>query len=505
MPRKLLIIFFLLTLLVIVFKLPSLGLSLDNDSAATAFIARQMMRGDILYDKYHPAHHLPGIYYTFLFAFKLFGDNPVAPKLLLLPFAIASTWLIFLLGRAFFDDQTGILGAFFYTLVSSQVLFSGTTAEMEHFANLPLIATIFIFLILLRKNAPAIQFIWVGMIGAICILYKIVFIGSLAAVGFAILIGAWLERDQAGNGKKYFFRLASITIGLILPLVFVGGYFTSMGLWQRLMLVFTLGFNYFNDNALLAGGVIFPRPFGFPLFVMAVNNTPLLGFGLIGTYRLIRRSIPMQTVENLPGLILALWMIISLASTGLRGGGYEHYALVVIPPLALTGGYEISHAYQRWQISSFKKHALLGAGIMTTMIIINFFWINYELYKNYVSYTSSQIFRKNSAIQYYPDSQQAVVDYIKTHTSPDDLIYIWSDNVTLYYSADRLPPIDILWPFYVSATGPPERIFNLRTKYIILDDIDVLPRPQWLINGLDQNYFLETTIIGKEIYRRTTP
>lgn len=500
-----LINFFLLALLVVAIRLPSLDLPLDNDSSEHAFFARQMLRGEVLYDKFHTGHHLPGIYYTFVLAFKLFGDNPAAPKLLLLAAAFASAWLIFLMGRAFFDEPTGILSAIFYTLASSQVWFSGTTAEMEHFANLPLVATIFLFLILLRKNAPAVQFVWVGVLGAICILYKVVFIGSLATAGISILIAAWLERDQTGNGKKLFFRVGSITIGVMLPLAVVGGYFASMGLWQRLMLVFTFGFNYFNDTALLSGGMIFPRPFGFPLFVAAVNNTPLLVFGLIGTYRLTRRSIPMGTIQNLTDFTLALWLIISFASAGIRGGGYEHYALVVLPPLALMGGNEISRAYQHWQIASSKKQAFLGAGIMTALIVITFFWMNFDLYRNYISYKADRIFHENSTHQYYPDSEQAIAEYIKSHTMPDDFIYVWSDNITLYYSTNRLPPIDILMPYYVSATGSPQRIFNPRTKYIVLDSINILPRPQWLISGLDQNYFLETTITEKEIYRRTTP
>ena len=489
--------FIIFALLVVVLRFPSLSLLLDTDSSANAFFARQMLRGEILYDKFHPDHHLPGIHYTFLLAFKLFGDNPAAPQLLLLAFVFASTWLIFLMGRTFFNDLAGVLGAFFYTLASSQIYLAGMTAEREHFANLPLIATMFLFLILLRKNAPAIQFAWIGVLGAICILYKITFIGPLAAAGISILIGARLERGQPGSGKKLFFRLGSIAIGLMLPLILVGGYFASLGLWQRLMLVFTLGFEYIND-AVLIGSLTFPKPFGFPLFMVAMNNIALLVFGLIGTYRLIRRAIPLHTMQNLTDFTLALWVIISFALAGMRGGGFAHYPLIVIPPLALMGGVEISLTYQRWQSSSSKKQALLGAGMMTALIVINFFWRNYDLYRQYIPGKSGQ----ESPYEYSQDRQQAVINYIKSHTTPADFIYVWSINVQLYYYADRLPPIDILAPPYISATGPPERIFNPRTKYIIVDDIKIFFRPQWLLNGLEQNYRLEKVINGMEIYRR---
>jgi len=490
------------TLLVIIFKLPFFDLLLDTDSSVNAFFARQILGGEVLYDKFHPAHHLPGIYYTFALAFKLFGDNPTAPKLLLLAFTLASAWLIFLMGRSFFDDFTGILSACFYILGSSQVHLSGTTVEMEHFANLPLIATIFMSLILIRKNAHPFQFVWIGVLGAICILYKVILLGSLATAGISIFIELWLERKNSGSGKVFGMRLGAITVGIFLPIAFIGYYFFVMGLWDRLVLVFTLGFNYFKDTALM-GILILPKPFGYPLFMLAMNNIALLTFGLLGTYRLIRRAVPLRTLANLTDFTLALWLVISFALAGLRGGGFPHYVLVVIPPLALASGVEISSAYKRWKITHSSKQAFIGAGIMTALIVVNFFWSNYELYRQYIPNKSGQVFYEKTTYQFSKSLQQPIIDYIKAHTTPDDLIYVWSNNkLQLYYYANRLPPIDIVWPSYVSATGPPERIFNPRTKYIIVDDIETISRPQWLLNGLEKNYQLETSINKMEIYRR---
>jgi len=493
--NKTLFYFVILALLVVVLRLPSLNLMLDTDSSENAFFARQLLRGENLYDKFHPGYHLPGVFYTFLLAFKLFGDNPVAPKLLLFAFMCMSAWLIFLMGRAFFNELAGILGALFYILGSSQLYLAGMTVDREHFANLPLIATMFLFLILIKKKAPVIQFVWVGVLGAICILYKIIFIGSLAAGGVAILINAWLEKGEPDNGKKLLFRLGVMALGLTLPLALVGGYYATIGLWQRLMLGFTFGLNYVNDTSLI---VAFPKPFGFPLFMVAMNNIALLVFGLFGTYRLIRRALPLRTLENLTDFTLTLWLIISFALAGFRGGGFPHYPLITIPPLALMGAVEISLNYQRWRIKSSNKQAMLGAVIMTALIVFNFFWRNYDLYRQYLPNKSDQ----ESSYQFSQDRQLAIINYIKSHTTPDDFIYVWSINLQLYYYADRLPPIDMLGASYVSTRGHPERIFNPRTKYIVVDDVKIFSRPQWLLDGLEQNYHLETVINGMEIYRR---
>ncbi|MBI2333906.1 MAG: glycosyltransferase family 39 protein, partial [Chloroflexi bacterium] len=435
--------------------------------------------------------------YTFFWAFKLFGDKPASPKLLIIFFAVTCAMLIFFMGRMLFNDAVGMLGAFFYILGSSQFYLAGTTAEMEHFANLPMTATLFLFMMLLRKNARPLHFIWVGVLGAVCILYKIIFIAPLAAVGLAILLNAWIERRQAGIGKKTFAYIGAIMAGLLIPLLLVGWYFASLGLLQRFLLVFTFGFQYV-DKSVLIGEVIFPKPFGFPLFMVAMSNIMLLFFGLFGTYRLLRRSIPLRTSENLMEFTLATWLIFSFAIAGFRGGGFQHYVLITIPPLALLGAIEISLTWQRWQSSASKTQATIGAGVMVALVFLNFLWRNSDLYREFIPDHPGAM----TEFQTSQNNKKAVFEYIKANTTPGDFIYVWSINVQAYYYADRLPPIDILWPPYVSATGPPERIFDPRTKYIVVDDPKAFARPDWLIQGLEQYYVLEATINDLEIYRR---
>src|SRR5215216_2155313 len=114
MNKKDWILLLVFAILLVTVRLPSLAEPLDNDSGSVAFFARQMLRGDILYREFHPIHHLPGIYYTFVLAFKVFGDNPYAPKLFLFPWALACTWLVFCMGRLFLNELSGLLAAVFF-------------------------------------------------------------------------------------------------------------------------------------------------------------------------------------------------------------------------------------------------------------------------------------------------------------------------------------------------------------------------------------------------------
>lgn len=492
-------VFFLFVFLVIVLRLPSLDVPLDTDSSANAFFARQMINGENLYDKFHPAHHVPGIYYTFIVAFKLFGDSALAPKILLFPFVFACVWLIYLIGKHFFDELTGILSGFFFILISSQQNISGLTAEMELFANLPIILTIYLLFMFIKKDVRNTQYIWLGIISSICILYKVIFVSPIVITGISILYLAWLERTTSASYKRLFLQATWFAVGFIFPLLLVTGYFTYYGLFDRLLMVFTLGFKYFNDVNLISA--MFPRPFGFPLFILAVNNIVLLLFGMLGAVRLFRNSFPLKK-ENLISFLLLLWFVFSLILSGMRGGGFLHYVLIATPSLVLLAGIEISSIFQLGKKKFPSRIVSSFAGVFIFLIFANFLFSNFKLYSLLFRYKTNAISYNEFVYQYSGNNQLVIADYIKKNTLSDDYIYIWSINIQAYYFADREPPIDILWPSYVSATGPPERIFDPKTKYIVVDDPTIFSQPQWLLNGLEKYYHVETVIGKEKIYRR---
>jgi hypothetical protein len=342
----------------------------------------------------------------------------------------------------------------------------------------------------------------VGALGAIAILYKIIFIAPLASTFLALLAIAWLNRRQPDAWKTLFIRSAMIAVGLVTPIALVFGYFASLGLWDRFMLIFKLGTSYLgNSNVMLLSWL--PKPFGFPLFWMGFNNFPLLALGLFATYRLIRQSIPIKNSDNVIHMSLAAWLITSFALAGMRGGGFAYYVLPLIPPLAFMAAIEINTAYEFWAKRSSPFHALTITGTMVALVLFSFLWINYAPYQKYLLI---KLGRSQETFIYKSDeANYNLAEYIKSHTTSDDFIYIWGKSVDLYYYADRLPPIDILWPVYVGATGSPDRIFDSRTKYIILEDPADAETHQWLLDGLKTYYELETVLDGREIYKRKSP
>ncbi len=99
-------------------------------------------------------------------------------------------------------------------------------------------------------------------------------------------------------------------------------------------------------------------------------------------------------------------------------------------------------------------------------------------------------------------ASQKIAAYIRDNTTPDDFIYAWSDNVQIYYLADRRAPIEFIWPINAEAADSYKFIFLPQTKYIIVGESILAVKPEWLNEGLEISYTLEKVIEEHNIYRR---
>jgi hypothetical protein len=252
-----------------------------------------------------------------------------------------------------------------------------------------------------------------------------------------------------------------------------------------------------------------------PLTVLGINNIILLILGLIGLYRLaiqIKRNQISDTNTIITGLAIISWFLLSIIPYGISKVGFLHYSLIIVPPLSLIAAWELINIEKkiRYRFASLHKWIL---SIPTIVILGLIFFAsgvsNFRQYHHYalykLGYESYQDFLRKGTLILFDEYLKVdqLTEYISSHTTPEDCIYYWSDNVQLYYLADRHAPIDNIWPFYAEATGPYQRIFSPNTKYIIVGESINAARPDWLSEELDKNYLLELTIDDEEIYRRT--
>lgn len=502
-----LVIIITLSILVILLRLPSLEHPFDNDSSAIAYHARLILRGEPLYGTHHPGHHLPAAYYLYALAFQLLGDSLWAIKFFLMLWTIVTVYLLYQLGALLINKITGFVAAVVYAILTSHLWMWGNSAEIELFANLPRIAAFLVLMHLIRlyplssQAAGTWKFVWVGLLSAIAFLFKAVYLSPLALAGFVLWFELWPNRTKTGAWQASIRRSIWIGLGFVAVLALVVGYFAVLGLLPRFLSVFTFGQGYTNVSV---GGPQYAL--FYPILGLSYNNVSLLIFSLAGFIMIMIN----KTHRITPLLFLAVWYILSfIEASGFVRVFRFYYYLLIVPPLALLTAWFLLKIYRDLRQARPSNHWLapfILTGLLTIALAISVAQ-NFNFYAHFVRYKLNQESYRNFLMNGSPFGPQLIqlqelANYVRQHTTPNDHIYYWSEDIQIYYLADRRCALDVIWPLYVEATGPRERIFKPATKYIIVDTTRPNPDWLWLYPELKQNYNLETVMYGQEIYHR---
>lgn len=498
-----------LSLLAVLLRLPSLEQPFDNDSGAIAYHARRIVRGEPLYGVHHPAHHMPAVYYVYALAFTLFGDSVWAVKFFLLPWTALTVYLAYCLGRLLVGREMGLLAAVFYAFLSSDVWLFGSSAEIEVFANLPRIAAPLIAVSLARRGARSWRFLFVGLVSGIAVLFKVVYLSPLAMTGLVLLLDVWRNKGSFASWQRAIRGSLWTGLGLALALAVTVGYFWSQGLLSRFLLVLTIGRGYVAMRN--AASSFLAYTFLYPLGVLTSRNVVLVVCavaGWVGVFLEQYRAIRARNKAILSQMFVVLWLLLALIEAGFSRVAFPHYYQLVIPPLAVLAAWFV-HRIAGVLRAQYPKGATVLAVLSVAAVVGVSLGQNAHYYTTYARYKLG-LGTYEDFVQYGWHRAmgeefirvQELADYVREHTLPTDRIYYWSGGVQIYYLADRLCPIDIIWPIYAEATGPYQRIFGEQTRYVILGESNNIPRPAWLYDGLAQQYVLETTIRGQEVYRR---
>lgn len=496
-------------LVAVLLRLPALEMPIDNDGGARAYHARLILAGEPLYGSHHPGHHLPAIYYTYATAMALFGDSAWAIQFLLLLWTLPTIYFLYRLTFELTEDWgTSALAALFYAILSAHLQLWGQTAETELFANLFRITAVWLLVLLLKRDRPAWQFVGVGLLSAITFLYKPVYLSSLALAGLALLV-TWFRRRSEIRAWPWFWQRGSwLAIGFISGLLPVVLYFASQGLWDRLLLVFTLGQSYGADTALdpeVASGAVrwllYPL---LPLFGLGVNNAALLMFSLAGGLLILRN----EALRRSPLLWLLIWYLLSFVAAGINLELFAHYYLLIVPPLTILAAWFLRKLYRDLGAA---KGGGVAAAVFSTLLILSLgisVWENGQYWQQYLGYKTGVVSLDQFIALGWPSfgprltRVDNLADFVVEQTESEDQVYYWSEDVQLYYLANRRPPIDMIWPIDIGASGPPQRIFTSETRLIIIDQQREPAPSNWFMAELAANYELMAQFDDQFIYRR---
>jgi hypothetical protein len=247
----------------------------------------------------------------------------------------------------------------------------------------------------------------------------------------------------------------------------------------------------------------------YPLIGLASNNVALLVFSLTGLFFALwekYRKYSFGFKITTPAFYLAIWYVLSFIEAAANRVFFPHYYLLIVPPLALLAGWFLNEIYSRIKEQGYHRTASLFVGILVAITLWLSGYQNFNFYRHYTLYKLGLQTQQTFIAQGWPENGagqvqlQQLADYLRQYTTPTDDIFYWSEDVQLYYLANRRSPIDLIWPLYIDASDSRSYIGGPSTRYIIVDPRS--PMPDWLHSQLSQSYHLETVMNQQEVYRR---
>ncbi len=510
-------IYFVLCLLVLLLRIPTLGQPFENDSAAIAYHARLITQGFPLYGTHHPAHHMPGAYYLYAIAFFLMGDRVQSVRIALLIWTGLSVILIYRLGKLVFGKEVGFIAGLNSAVMLSHMFLAGTNTKIESFVILPQVTAVYTLMLIAKKPSPTWKYFFPGFFSFAVFFFKANYVSPILLTGILIfkeILPQWKSLD---SWKLALRRTGWAILGFCLPTLLMVVYFVSNGILDRFLQLFVLGFSYtqvVHDASPL-------YIFFYPQAVFGKSNLFLLVTGTAGALifflSLRKKSAANQNLGNQakPELIayLIFWFCFSFIETGISRTFLHNYYLMIVPPLALLSAWflvkvanDVGRTLTRLPVSF--PHMLL-----ILMTILSLLWGSASnskyLYHYYTKFLPGEENYRTVLKEGLPagvaetmEALDEIGQYVNSHTETDDTIYYWSNFMELYYLADRRSSADIIWPLYIDAFGQRNKIFE--AEFILLGDtpLGYQEVPEWLKQGLASEYQLEVILYDQKIYRR---
>jgi hypothetical protein len=417
------VLFIALALLAALLLWPGLAIGPSLDAAVFAGIAQQLRAGDRLYlDAWD--HKPPAAYVTFAL-----GQAALA---WLSPWVV--TWLVSVLATA--GTGLGIahaalrLGARRWAAYAAGGLAVAFMAQYltalgggltEPLAALP--ASGALVLALSEYPTPA-RRLGAGLLLGVATLTSLQLAPAVVAVG-ALWIGSW---ERSGRLRA----LVELAIGVASPWLISGLALLAAGsLGAAVNAVFTYGAAYRSSSS--AFGAELSRA---PAAWTFLSSLALVVPAVLGGAALLRGGHRRRSIIYAMGA----WIALALGLFVFQGRFIAHYAIPLAIPLGLLAGVGLNvTADRRTRAGAQARVALalpLVVGLMAS-VTAGFLGGRYEL--------SANLERSNQV--------EAVAQFVRGYSEPQDEILVWGNRPELYLAAERSPAIAYRFMYPLTTDG----------------------------------------------------
>jgi 4-amino-4-deoxy-L-arabinose transferase-like glycosyltransferase len=448
------------------------GQIIDADVGRVGYVGWRMAEGEILMDIEGPGKPpLSDMLYAVFV--HIFGTSVIGLKMLGAIFVLLAVLAIYGLVNQIYGKQVGLLAALLFGIFSSGPIIEGGTVNLETMLHFPYILTISFFI----KASTSGRLRWyflAGMCAALATLVK-----QVGGVLFFVFLSYgihewWRKKDLISiKGRLYPVRKLShlwrgwrkkssfFIEGEVQSPAFSNGVYRYLllGIGALLPLIGVISFYHFHgytlsqiyDSMLGSNLRYVQRGHEYPkliqLFylnmkdILLENGILWVGtmFGVAYLGRQVWRG-KGQTGDR----ILLWWVFWSFAVLWTSGTFFWHYFLQIVAPFSVLAAYGIVTSWNMLRsLSPLPKFvAKMGwTALLITMVII-FIKTDYKYYFSYTPVEQTVLQHEISKGIYdtyglYNLAMGEISSYIRSHTDPNETIYVWGIAPQVYFLAQR--------------------------------------------------------------------
>jgi len=418
-----------------------------RDSGLFLYFGCRILSGDIPY-KHIWDHKPPVIYYLNALGLALTQNSRWGVWLLELIFM----FIAFMIGYNLIKRVLGVFPAIFsliLTMMSLVFIMQGGNLPTEYTILMQFFALALIFQ---KTNEEKISFsslFLIGVTGGIAFFTKQTAIGIWIALGFYLLFLRIAKKQASLLIKEIFLLLSG---GLFVTITIVGYFGLNGALREFLDAAFR--FNFFYTTTVTSIRTrLWPVIMGIqPLTKAGLFQLALFGYGicfllLLNKYPVVfqRRSFFIVSLISLP---------IELLLISLSGYSHPHYYMVLIPIFFIFSGFSI------WSMVEFLKAIEIIDKHITVFklsVILILLWGAFFFYRD-----------QSIGYRGIRPEKQMIVDFIKSHTDPEDYVLLMGAEAGINFFSERKSPTRFVYqyPIYTPGYADEDMIIEFLTDLI---------------------------------------
>ena len=422
-------------------RLRLLGVPLERDEGVYAYIGWRLHHGEVPYrdiftDKPPLGHLLYGV------MVGVGGNRVSTVRVAGLLWLLAAMVVAYQVARSCFGPGLSALATGVWGLSASLPTVDGPTFNLEMILALPMWASVWAAIHAARRGS---WLLWAvaGVLAGLAFMTKQQAAPHAAFLGLWCITTGW-SRRQEWAPRRLVTGLAGLVGGflLVVALVFAGAWL--VGAWDE-----------FIDGCWLYNLRTYTRrmPLADALAV-ARGRVRDLFLGHFALFTLMAFSVAGAASRPGPRRWCLGWLVCQMAAVSIGGHFYRHYFQLVLPPLCLIAVDGVAVLLQTDRAKQEHRFAAQLTGYSAAALLVLVPIVSYASY----FFTDSPLGISRSLVgpNPFPESQR-VADYLRTHTDPDDQVFVYGSEPQILFLGQRRSASRYIFVYPVTSAGQEDR------------------------------------------------